>query len=230
MAKEHLKSDPEDWLFKRQRKGRTHIDACELGYMRKKFSQVHHALCVHACSDTTFPEEASDDEIEFIRLCLAPTDWDINAEPNVIGLPLKSAYVKFPNDSSWDGYPCHQVDHDTYLDDVEDYVTGQIWTKVTSSKKKKACEQIKGKALVSLFNTGSKKWRGFLVARGKENGGTKACIDYCLNPPAAGTKTRMNDDNWYVPFSMGKSDVRSRVKPKPGAKLKRLGLLIESIV
>jgi hypothetical protein len=223
-AKKHLEVDESKWLFKRKRKGRTHIDACALGYKVTGHNQVHHALCVYACSNSTFPKGLTDDEFAFIMLCLAPTDWDINKEPNVIGLPLKTAYVSLPDDPGWDKLPCHQVDHDIYLKDVNSYVTDQIWTAIKEAQEAEACEQLDGKTIQALFNTGSKKWRGFLVKRGSTNGGTKAALAYCLNPPPPGTATPFNDSNWYIPFSMG-STSRQRVKPKAGASLKLAGLL-----
>jgi hypothetical protein len=223
--KKHLEVDESKWLFKRKRKGRTHIDACRLGYKVTGHNQVHHALCVYACSNSTFPKNLTDDEFAFIMLCLAPTDWDINKEPNVIGLPLKTAYVELPDDSGWGKLPCHQVDHDIYLKDVNAYVTAEIWGAIRDAKEAEACEQLDGNTIKTLFEDGSAEWRGFLVERGLKSGGTKAALAYCLNPPQPGTATTITDDNWYIPFSMGKSQIRPRVKPKPGADLKLAGLL-----
>jgi hypothetical protein len=112
---------------------------------------------------------------------------------------------------------------------VEKYVTKQIWDKVRKSKKEKKCEQLQGEKLADMFIAGSKKWKGFLKARGSSEGGTKACLYYCVNPPPKGTVTEMNDSNWYIPFSMGVGNVRTRNKPPAHRILRRLGLLIELI-
>jgi len=108
-----------EWLFKRNRNGDEHVKNCSDGYCAPKgrnMLEIHHILCVHACSDDTFPEDITDDEKKFIYACLAISDRNINSGDNNIGLPKKWAYVLDGKSlTGWDGLPCHQVDHDIYL-------------------------------------------------------------------------------------------------------------------
>jgi hypothetical protein len=228
MTKKHME-DPKDWKFKRNRNGDEHINNCSDGYCSPKGDEprsleIHHILCVHACSDATFPERITDDEVKLIYACLAITDWNINASDNNIGLPTKWAYVRYPNGNGWDGLPCHQVDHDLYLKDVQTYVRDEIWKEIRKNKKKKACEEFTGQNIAEYFNTGSDEWKTFLKARGNLYGGTKACLEYCTSgEPRPG----INDDNWHIPFSMApnEAEARKRAKPPSGKVLERLGLL-----
>jgi hypothetical protein len=234
-AKKHMEIPEGEWDFLRQRNGDTHITACKKGYIAPRgetprWLEIHHILCVHACSDKTFPLQSSDDQKKFIRSCLAITTWDINAEPNVIGLPTKWAYVKdlaLPGKpAAWDGLPCHQVDHDLYLKSVNVFVTDKIWKKIRKAEKGKECEELTPENIAKKFETGSDVWRSFLEARGKYYGGTKACIDYCLRgtPDPLGV---INDNNWHIPFSMApnKAEVRKRIKPESKGTLEREALL-----
>jgi hypothetical protein len=232
--KEHTPLPEGEWKFKRQRNGDTHITACNSGYPKAamgktpRWLEVHHLLCVHACSDSTFPEDA---DATFLKNCLAITPWCINdhtypvgeGESNVIGLPTKQAYVS-DKTPAWDQFPCHQVDHDIYLDDVNKYVTAKIWKALAQAKEEEACEQLTPENIKAKFTTASKKWRAHLVTRGKCFGGTKACLDYCFKGKP---HPIINDQNWHIPFSMALNEatIRQRVKPKSKAALVREALL-----
>jgi hypothetical protein len=229
----HLVVPEGQWKFKRQRKDRTHIEACNSGYDKAamghvpRWLEVHHLLCVHACSDKTM----GDLDKTYIKACLAITDWCINdhtyevpkPESNLIGLPTKQAYVEDPT-AYWNLLPCHQVDHDIYLDDVNTYVTEQIWKTLEQAQDEKACEELEAKNIKALFTTGCKKWRAHLVERGSVPFGTKASLDYCFEPEP---HPIINDQNWHIPFSMAesKTDIRQRVKPKFEPSLLRDTLL-----
>lgn len=238
--------DPEDWKFKRARKGDTHIKNCKSGYSATSSAtenkiEVHHILCVHACSDDTFPEELTEPQKVFIYACFAMTEWDINSGDNNIGLPRKWAYVKdrpCPTGAgTWDGLPCHQVDHDLYLKTVMGYVKNSIWKQLLRGKKLKACEKITGQNIATLFNNGSTKWRTHLTTRGSgaESDGitTKKAIDYFesfkakadKNGPAT-TPDPVMEAKWHIPFSMAiLGEVRQRTPPTRGSKVQRSGLL-----
>ena len=94
------------------------------------------------------------------------------------------------------------------------------------AKKAEACEELTGENIAQYFVDGSETWKEYLTDRGNEYGGTKACLDYCLE----GKKGVMDDSNWYIPFSMAVPDesvARPRAKLK---KLERLGFLIMAII
>jgi hypothetical protein len=220
--------DPKEWKFKRNRNGDEHSDNCTDGYIQPKgrdpnVLEIHHLLCVHACSDETFPADMTEDDRTFIYACFAITEWNINGADNNIGLPRKWAFVKDPgNTTGWDKLPCHQVDHDRYLKAVNKWIQDNIWKKCKSAKKKEKCELLKGKALATMFNQGSDDWKTFLKDRGQEYEGTRRCLEYCLK----GESNPVLEANWYVPFSMApKGLVRKREKPPAKRKLKRTGLL-----
>ena len=229
---EHMK-DPADWKFKRSRNGDEHARNCKSGYYGKRpmkfgekdmvVTEIHHVLCVHACSDDTHPSDLSEDELTFIHKSLAITDWNINEGHNNIGLPRKWAYVlDTGNATGWDGLPCHQVDHDIYLDTVKQWVTEEIWNKIKANKTEGNCENMEGSAVAQLFKDGSVHWKSFLEERGKMHGGTKACLDYCMR----GVPDPAKDDVWHVPFSMAcpANDIRRRTKPpkSPSLQMKML--------
>lgn len=242
MGKEKHMTDPADWKFNRNRKGDDHIHNCDSGYLKgpssategaqlvlgertsparivyggkaRSIVEVHHLLCVHACSDATLPEGVASDAAkrEFIRKSLAITDWNINCRDNNIGLPRKWIYViDVQNHTGWGKLPCHQVDHDMYLNSVKDWVTTEIWNKMLQNKTDSNCENMQGSAVVKLFEKGSSTWRKHLNKRGRKYGGTKASLDYCIEGP----QDPVREANWYIPFSMAEleSEVRPRAKP-----------------
>src|SRR5678815_488005 len=55
-------------------------------------SQFHHVLPISSLQDAqiTYPEKG--EEIDFIHKCMAITTWDINEQPNLLGLPSKLPY------------------------------------------------------------------------------------------------------------------------------------------
>ncbi|WP_437963987.1 hypothetical protein WMF04_30210 [Sorangium sp. So ce260] len=237
MSNAHME-EASGWKFKRNRDGDKHEKNCSDGYYRtltirdstekargeRRVAEIHHVLCVHACSDATFPSSITHEEIDFIHSSLAITDWDINGSDNNIGLPKKWAYVlDTGNTTQWDGLPCHQVDHDIYLDKVEQWITENVWNKIKANKKQKKCENMTAESVKKMFDFGSSRWKALLKARGAKHGGTKACLDYCL----AGKSDPAMESVWYIPFSMAfpESDARPRVKPPAGASVARKHLL-----
>jgi hypothetical protein len=229
MAKKKLHVKPiEEWKFKRNRNGDEHARNCADGYFLLKGQipnvlEIHHVLCVHACSDNTF-KEFTKDEKDFIHVCLGNTDWNINAAGNNIGLPRKWAYVQDPaNLTGWGKLPCHQVDHNRYLATVNSWMTENVWRKMTSAEEAKKCEYLEGKNVAKLFDAGSDRWKKFLKARGKQKGGAKNCLDYCMS----GRKDDADlNESWNVPFSMEPNEDAIPKRAKPGgSKLHRTGLL-----
>jgi hypothetical protein len=139
-------------------------------------------------------------QTEFVRECLKLTNWNINDEPNTVGLPLKRAFVKKPN-VEWNGWPCHQVDHNPlYTDAVSERLNSKVWQKVLKNRKKcTTCGtkcNINAQSVESQLKRQSKYWRTFLSGRGKEQRGTARCWKDRKDIP----------DQWYIPFSMDPSD------------------------
>jgi hypothetical protein len=195
MAGKKHKKDPDDWLIKRRRDGRKHIDACATGYVGAgpRYMQVHHLLPVTSLADGTIADQLKNDapKITIVTNCLMVTDWDINAEPNVIALPRKTAYIRKRAPGGWDKLPCHEVDHPYYTKEVCDDLRSQVWEPVCRSAK--ACE-FEAADLIGALEDASDTWRGKVEKRGKRNGGTKVCWDNRAKESYA--------DKWYAPFSM----------------------------
>ncbi|MCC6418738.1 MAG: hypothetical protein IT429_10925 [Gemmataceae bacterium] len=198
MAKKKHKRDPEDWKIKRQRKGNVHITNCATGYRVPLMSQIHHVVCVTCMQDGTIGKNVPTDQMEFIRKCLAMTEWDINAEPNDLGLPLKPAYYLRPNDG-WDGLPCHQVDHPQYTEDVSKYLNDNIWQPLIEARDWCSFDAA---TVIDELNGASDHYRAFLNERGQQRNGTRACW-----------RNRFNYEKWYIPFSMDPGTPRARKAP-----------------
>jgi hypothetical protein len=206
MAKKH-KKDPDTWLIKRNRDGDTHIKNCSRGYNPRSssFRQVHHVLPVTSLSDGTISTLlGAAAKFKLIRTCLQVTDWDINASPNCVGLPLKRAFGDARAPNTWDGWPCHQVDHPPYTNEVNSDLKDSIWDPVCAAAKK--CE-FEVTDLLGMLQDREEFWFDEL----KERGGRKKGTKYCWKHRDA------LDDTWYIPFSMASSPTK-RSPPKDWKK------------
>ena len=195
--------------IKRNRNGREHINNCGEGYLAShKFTQIHHIVCVSSMSNATIASLVKDKgKMEFIRECLKLTSWNINEEPNLVGLPLKRAFVKKPA-AEWDGWPCHQVDHNpAYTRGVSERLNAKVWQKVLENRKKcKDCNKecnINAESVAAKLIKESEYWMEFLTERGTDPKSTAFCW-----------KNRLSmKDTWYIPFSMDPGDPPAREPP-----------------
>lgn len=203
MPKQH-KTEPRTDGAKRNRAGRKHIDQCSSGYLPASMAhmQVHHILPVSCLSDAWIAEGVKDNErVDMVKSCLKMTEWDINDGNNTVALPLKPAYEDPLAPTGWDGWPCHQVDHDRYTAEVDEYLVGNVWEPICEEAEEcnVAGQSIRGQ-LVASSNT----WRQKLQQRGARPGGahsgTAQCWDARENPGM--------EDIWYLPFSMSKNPRR----------------------
>jgi hypothetical protein len=205
MAKAH-KGKVEDPELVRGRRGRSHIDRFNRGYVGVSWHdrEVHHVVCVHSVTDATISEQldGNDENIQRIKDCLDLTNWDINDAHNTVGLPKKAAFYKYPA-SAWGGWPCHQVDHnctDGYTDTVSTYLKKNVW--LSALKTAKNCE-FEAKALESLLKKCSDHWFGkFLKPRGSDNAGTAFCWKHRFDISEGKCKDPRVTEPWYYPFSM----------------------------
>ena len=222
------KAGSERWnAFRRQRDGNKHIDNCKSGYMVVGLREVHHLLCVHACSDPSAAappgvkteETVNAEELAYIHQCLQGTTWDINAEHNVIGLPKKKAYSdhkegagaeivaagKKPELTSWNKLPCHMVDHNPYhTTEVCLWTRANIWIPLKRAKAERDCKAVEPAGVLAMFRTGSEHFRRELNVRGQRKGGAAAMI-----------AAEFADKEWFHPFSMAETP-NPRLVPKSG--------------
>lgn len=216
LEKKH-KTDPAHWLIKRIRTQMEHRKNCNSGYYKVSwpFAGIHHIVPVTSVSDPTIFDVLGDDfgNFLFIHYCLAETDWDIDDAHNTMGLPMKLAIV-YRSSKRWNGYPCHDVDHNPhYTDGVSKNLNDQVWK--PSIKKAEKCEFDPEKFKKELEGC-SDSWREFLVGRGNYNGGTAFCW---VNRKKIddGQMSAPDKKPWYHPFSMH-PDTPTKRKPPPDWK------------
>lgn len=188
--------------FLRSRDDNKHITAVQGEFTAmNRYCQSHHILCISCLQDPNI-----NGELGFIHKCMDITTWNINATHNCIALPTKAAYVVDESNHAWDSLPCHQVDHNPYYtDEVSSYLNRNIWSKL--KKQQNGCN-VSPSDIKGALEAGSDKWRGWLKARGKQEGGTRFCWEHRND-------TGM-EDRWYVPFSMFPGRPPKR-KPYPDA-------------
>jgi hypothetical protein len=200
-------------LLRRNRNGREHINNCVEGYSNASgyFTQIHHIVCISSMSNATIFDEIQDKgQTEFVRECLKLTNWNINDEPNTVGLPLKRAFVHKSAPSGWDGWPCHQVEHPSYTDKVSTYLNDNVWQQVL--RKRKKCTQcgtecnINATSVLTELNGESKFWMSFLRNRGNGSDSGQKGTAYCWANRALIPK-------WYIPFSMNPDGATPRKAP-----------------
>jgi hypothetical protein len=165
-------------------------------------NEIHHILCEHAITDINLHGDDDGSKFKLIVACLCVIDWDINAEANLVGLPLKQAYrdlyasdaaVESPKDT-----PCHNVDHNTsdgYTSECKQWLHDNVWETVVDKSKTHEFNQ---EAIKSGLESCTSKFKSLLVKRGKRNGakGTKWSFAHRFDAD--------QKDTWYHPFSMGK--------------------------
>jgi hypothetical protein len=185
----HLK-DPPGSIFKRNRNGREHIDSCVKGYkLQYPLMQVHHVLPVECLAEATIEANLAPDAAVFIKKCLMITDWNINAEPNLVGMPVKSVYwLSTAQTAGWEEWPCHLVDHNPYYNLEVTADLDKMWKNMHGNAEE--CK-VDGTTMKMALEAKSKKWLGRLGSRAKRAGGVAHCW-----------KNKETLADWYHPFSM----------------------------
>jgi len=214
-------------LIVRHKQGRKHITNCKaknFGYCQtsEKFTQIHHILCLAALTDARIAKDVKGKtqfdrgQMQFIRECLKLTKWnindagDVNGYTNVVGLPLKRAFVKKPA-AEWDGWPCHQVEHNPmYTSAVCARLYEQVWKEAIKLRKKcQKCKTeclIEAKTLQEQLKLESEHWYKFLNKRGKIPLTTAFCWENRDKPEL--------EKCWYIPFSMALVPKSRKPPPK----------------
>lgn len=188
---------------------------CASGFKKPGGSfQIHHILSI-----TCLAKRAADykkGREEYTELCLYCAVWDINAAPNLIGLPLNSQY-RATDGQIPTNLPSHQVDHNTsggYTAEVSRYLKAEVWDKVN---KKDKIHKIDVEQIEARLKSASAAWRRKLIAFGSRNGGTRSSWKHRFD------KDQKN--KWYKPFSMASSpNPRS-----PGLSLSDLSFIFKKL-
>ena len=142
------------------------------------------------------------------------TDWNINEELNMIGLPQKKkyreAYIKIEKmkanlqAAEWAktgtdqkavpaDLPAHNIDHNLYTDEAVTYLQDNVWSKF---KKGGKTHETRAKWLKTELEKASGEFQKRLLNRGaRRKGGTVAAWQKRFN-------TKPKDEFWANPFSM----------------------------
>jgi hypothetical protein len=171
--------------------------------------------------DAYISDQVNDtDQMEFLTECLKLTDWDINKDHNTVGLPLKRAFSdpaapKSPGSADFGVWPCHQVEHNLYNDQLDIDLNANVWQQVL--KKRETCTQcnkecnIKAASVVTELKNESIRLLTFLTARGH---GTNCGMASPQTTGWAWTSRDKIPNDWYKPFSMSPTTIAAR-KPPP---------------
>jgi hypothetical protein len=182
--------------------------------------EIHHVLPVTSLQDGNIAFKNSE-QIDFIHKCMAQTQWDINEQPNLIGLPTKEPYDRADRAvvdkgatsaalkllSASDGekgalpdLPCHLNAHPEYNQAIISSLNSNLWPEVLKGRAK--CKDV-GKDIRQLLVDHSETWKDVLKERGEEYGGAADCW-----------VNRMKKRNvWFIPLSMDPGEPRKIVPP-----------------
>lgn len=182
--------------------------------------EFHHVLPISSLQDGSIKVDDSE-ELDFIHKCMAITSWNINKQPNLIGLPTKRPFEqadrKVVSDnatlpqlkglSAFAGkfgalpdLPCHLNDHPKYTDKIITELNDKVWRRLIDNREE--CED-KGKNIRSTLQKWSRDWKDWLKNRGAEEGGAADCW----------VNREQKPDVWYIPLSMAPSP--TKIKPPP---------------
>lgn len=216
-------------LIQRDRHGDDHKNWCTEGYCKSggalisgDYTQIHHRICVAQMKDSYISDQLDDTgQMEFITECLKLTDWDINKDHNTVGLPRKRAFSDPTAPSGGSGpagfgvWPCHQVEHNLYNDQLNIDLDNNVWQKVLKNRAtckdcKKECN-INAASVAEQLKQESKRLMTFLTDRGH---GTNCGMATPQTTGWAWSNRAKIPNDWYKPFSMSPTTIAAR-KPPP---------------
>jgi hypothetical protein len=184
---------------------------CSAGFCSGKW-QAHHIACNHAVEGREIDKEY----VDYVEDCLWITDWDLNASPNMIGLPVNRQYRKSDGQEPRN-YCSHQVDHNTaggYTDECKKWLKKNLWDTLKDKRKK---HEVTAKTIKATLEKCTSTFKAKLTSRGSRKGGTKKCWESRFKPSY--------ENKWYFPFSMGKKPT----KRHPGVNPNRMTYIFSQI-
>lgn len=158
-------------------------------------NQVHHILCEHAILDIDPDGDSDGKKLAYIDECLCIADYNINDGYNLIGLPLKPAYIKSRGKTP-ENLPCHEVDHNGgpgfYTDECKEWLHSNVWNTLIDRRK---FHTTGPEDIVKALKQCTGVFKGKLTKRGKRGpgpGGTQYSWENRFDYP----------NEWFRPFSM----------------------------
>jgi len=181
--------------------------------------EFHHVLPISSLQDGEIKKQG--EELEFIIKCMCKTTWDINEQPNMLGLPTKEPYdaadrkaatgstvadlvalnAAIGEFGSLPDLPCHMNDHDKFTTAVINKLNSTVWPQLVADRAK--CKN-RGKSIRKMLQDASNEWKDWLKTRGGSNGGAADCW---VNRET--TKRPV----WYIPLSMAPKPRKSDPPP-----------------
>ncbi|MBC8145218.1 MAG: AHH domain-containing protein [bacterium] len=154
---------------------------------RKKKWEAHHVICGHSM--------AARKTTDYVEKCLRITDWDINATPNMIGLPRNRQFRYSDGVTPGGFWVSHQVDHNTsdgYTEECRKELQ-KMFNRITKGKDDHSSTPTNIKSELEKITT---KFLDLLEERWARGPGD----------PKQGWDKRLDNtcDDWYEPFSMAK--------------------------
>ena len=160
--------------------------------------EFHHVLPITSLQDAKILEDkTSKAQKDFLHKCMATTNWNINKQPNLIGLPTKRPFEQADRRvahkkkdrrlsitqilalrassgefGALPNLPCHLNDHPDYTDEVIKDLDKNLWPDLLEEAAE--CED-KGKNIRSLLQGFSRDWKSWLKTRGSDHGGAADC-------------------------------------------------------
>ncbi len=195
--------------------------------------EFHHVVPISSVQDGNI-NVGDAAKLDYVRKCMAATTWDINEQPNLLGLPTKGPYAaadaKTAGRNKTGGkvtkvftlaelkaldpaqeefgalpdLPCHLNDHDKFTAAVISKLNRDVWPDVL--KKGEACDN-KARSIRAALRGESNHWKDWLISRGGQHGGAADCWVNRANKP----------DTWYIPLSMAPKPRKQQ--PPPNANL-----------
>lgn len=163
------------------------------GYFKRKW-QAHHILCHHALAEKH--RKDFDNNEKYIEKCLRITEWDLNNNDNLIGLPVNKAFKDSASDNmvNFPELCSHQVDHNTnggYTEECISYLQENVWKTL---HKQRIPHEVNAKSIAEELKMATQHFATQLKIRAERNGGTIVCWNKRHNPDM--------EFKWYFPFSM----------------------------
>jgi len=182
--------------------------------------EFHHVLPISSIQDAAIRGGKKDENLDFIHKCMAKTTWDINTQPNMLGLPTKGPFEDADRKSAagltagalsalnpmagafgaLPNLPCHLNDHDKFTDAVITKLNAELWKDLIDGREE--CKD-RGKSIRALLRAQSNNWKSFLKSRGTEHGGAADCWVNRENKKSV----------WYIPLSMAPDPRKSDPPP-----------------
>jgi len=162
-------------------------------------NEIHHILCERAILDINPDNDSDGKKRQYIDDCLCISEYDLNAKVNLVGLPLKPAYIKSRGKIPVN-LPCHNVDHPPYTEEVKSWLHKNIWNTLIDRRKK---HDTTAKAIVEQLNNCTTMFTKVLNKRGGQRGVRPLGTEPSWTEASwTGRFDPANADTWYKPFSM----------------------------